>query len=75
MTYPTISANVSSTCPTCHHYPLAVINGQQVEECAYCYARSVRALSEHFGNQRLNIWASVLDAAIEISVSEELARR
>jgi hypothetical protein len=52
-----------------------VVNGHQVEECAYCYARSVRALSEYFGDYRLNGWADLLDAAIETNVSEELARR
>ncbi len=75
MTYPTITTNTSATCPTCHTYPLAVINGRQVDECAYCYARSVRALSEWFGDYKLNGWADILDAAIEVNVAEELARR
>lgn len=70
-----ITINVSTTCPTCETYPLAVIDGQQVNECAFCYARTVRALSEHYGNQRLYVYAGLLDAAIEITVSEELARR
>jgi len=70
-----ITANVSTTCPTCQTYPLAVVNGQQVDECAYCYARSVRAVSEFYGDYRLNAYADLLDAAIEITVTEELARR
>lgn len=75
MTYPTISTNDSTICPTCQTYPLAVINGRQVDGCAYCYARSIRALSESLGDYKLNGWADILDAAIEISVTEELARR
>lgn len=69
-----ITVNVSTTCPTCETYPLAVIDGHQVEECAYCYARTVRMLSETYGNFRLNDYAGQLDAAIEITVSEELGR-
>lgn len=69
-----ITINVSTTCPTCETYPLAVVNGKQVDECAYCYARSVRGLSELYGDYRLNAYADRLDAAIEITVSEELGR-
>ncbi len=70
-----ISANVSTTCPTCQTYPLAVIDGRQVEECAYCYTRTVHQLALRFENFPLFDYAGQLDAALEISVAEELARR
>lgn len=75
MTCPTITHNVSTTCPTCHTFPLAVIDGCQVDECAYCYARSVRKCSDAFESIYLLGYAGQLDAAIEISVAEELDRR
>jgi len=75
----TLGTNQSVICQTCHTSPVATIDGRQVEECAPCYARSVRWLAMFFQDFTLFRAADNLDTAIEhaqlISIEEELARR
>jgi len=75
----TLGTNQSVICKTCHTSPVATIDGRQVEECAPCYARSVRWLAMFFQDFTLMLAADRLDTAIElgklISIEEELARR
>ena len=61
----TFGTNPSVICKTCDTNPVATLNGRQVDECALCYARTVRVLSEWYGDYWLNGKADDLDAAIE----------
>ncbi len=79
MTQITLGVNPRVICKTCHTNPVATINACQVEECAECYAISVRWLASFFQDFTLLVAADRLDTAIEqgklISIEEELARR
>ena len=44
----TLTANHAMTCPTCQHFPCAVIDGCEVDECIYCHTQTVRFVSETF---------------------------